>query len=132
MLQGDALMFWDQYAEHFERAALEHPEAFDMAEIRADVAAGKLMTVGIFDGVSMIAGACLELVEMREGKTLHVRYLAGNDMETWLEELQARLREIAAAYGCRWVSLTGRRGWAKRLEVMGYQTVAVQLQCEVA
>lgn len=131
MVQGEALALWSQYAEYFEQAAMEHPEAFDLEELRRDVASGKLMTIGIFDGVSMVAGACVELCELREGKTLHVRYLAGDHMEMWLTELHERLQEIARAYGCRWLSLTGRRGWQKRLKVLGWGPVAIQMKCEV-
>lgn len=131
LLGRTALVIWNEFKHYFELAALEHPESVDMEDVRARVADGRMMSIGIFDGVSMIAGAAVELYDARDGKTLHVRYLAGEHMEMWLEELQARLFEIAAAYGCRWLSLTGRQGWRKRLSNMGWNPVAIQMRCEV-
>lgn len=125
------MIVWQQFAQYFEMAALEHPEPFDLEELRAGVASGKFLTVGVFDGEGMLAGALCELTETRQGRSLHVRYLAGNHMEMWLEEMQARLAEIARAYDCRWLSLTGRLGWRKRLAKMGWNPVALQMRVGV-
>jgi len=125
------MILWEQFAQYFEKAALEHPQKFDLEELRGQVARGDVMTIGIFDGVSMLAGAAVELYEARDGLTLHVRYMAGDHMEMWLEEMQARLVEIARAYGCRWLSLTGRQGWRRELAKMGWNPIAIQLRCEV-
>lgn len=121
----------EQLREYFEMAALEHPAPFEWSEVEAGMQDGKLMAVGVFDGCGMIAGALLEQVEHRDGRGLHVRYLAGNHMEMWLDEMQERLLEIARAYDCRWLSLTGRPGWRRTLGKMGWNPVAIQLRCEV-
>jgi hypothetical protein len=129
---GDlALILWKQFADYFEKAALEHPAPYSLEEMRAKVADGSMLSVGIFDGVGMIGAAGVEIVEQRDGRTLHVAYLAGDSMEMWLEEMQARLIEIARAYDCRWLSLTGRQGWRKTLARLGWNPIAIQLRCEV-
>lgn len=127
-----AVLLWDEFSQHFERAALEHPAPFDMAELREQVARGELMTVGIFDGQHvMIAGALVELIEARDGRVLNVRYLGGGDIDQWLLELQTRVREIARAYGCKFLGLTGRLAWQRKLKPLGWYPSAIQMRCEV-
>lgn len=128
-----ALCRWDDFKGYFETAALEHPQTYNLAELRQLVADEKLLSIGIFDGEqTMVAAAAVELYHAQDGRTLHVRYLAGGEMNEWLDELMARLIEIARAYNCRWISQTGRQGWQRVLaKKFGWKTVAIQMRCEV-
>lgn len=126
-------MLWEDFKEHLELAINEHPgECVERLEdIRRDVKTGKAMVIEIFNGHELLAVGVLEQVELNDGRTLHVRYLQGNGMETWLDELHAKLYELAKAYGCKWISLTGRLGWKKALQRLNWNPIAIQLRAEV-
>lgn len=125
------MILWSQMRDYLELAALEHPSCYDMVELRAMVERGELLSVCAFDGCGLKAAALCEQIEMRDGKTLHVRLLGGDDMQMWLDDMQEALQLVARGYGCRWISLTGRQGWRKVLGRLGWNPVAIQMRCEV-
>ncbi len=129
-------MLWEHYREMLELAAIEHPAETpeNMAELRARVRRGDALLMGIYEGgvEAPVAAAVVEIVETRDGRTLHVRYLAGEGMGQWLDELHARLEEVARGYDCRWISLVGRMGWRRELRRFDFNPVAIHLRAEVA
>ena len=126
-------MMWDQFKPYLLLAVNEHPceSMEDLTGLREDVAEGRAMLVGMYSGAQMVAAGVVELVELSDGRSLHVRYLGGNGMDEWIDELHARLKDVAQEYGCRWISLTGRMGWRKVLKRLDYNPVAIQLRAEV-
>jgi hypothetical protein len=126
-------MLWDSFRDQLELAVMQHPGEHpeDLDALREEVAKGKLMVVQIFEGVEAVAVALLEFVKLRDGSALHVRYLSGNGMGGWLDELHEKLQEIARAYDCQWISLTGRMGWQKELKRLNWNPVAIQMRAEV-
>ena len=134
MTQGLGSMLWDSFREHLELAVVQHPgeSMEDIEHLRGRVRNGSAMVIQIFEGIEPVAIAVVEFLELRDGKALHVRYLSGNGMDGWLDELHAKLGEIARAYHCQWISLTGRMGWKKALSRLGYNPIAIQLRAEVA
>ena len=128
-----AVMLWQDFREHLELAVATHPgeRPADMEEVRESVKKGQALVLQIYDGMDLLAVAVVEKVEMRDGRCLYVRYLGGERMDEWLDELHARLEEVARVYSCRWIGLTGRMGWKKALAKLGWNPVAIQLRAEV-
>jgi hypothetical protein len=127
-------MMWDSFRDHIELAMATHPGevAEDLQDLRKDIVAGRAKLLQVWDGVEVIATAVLELQRLRDGDTLHVRYLAGECMDLWLDDLHMKLEQLARQNGCKWISLTGRMGWKRELKRLDYNPVAIQLRAEVA
>ncbi len=126
-------MLWDQFKPYLEQATLR-------AEMRADeltagarelVRDGKLMLVHIFDALETQAVAACELVELNDGRALHIRWLGGSNIDGWIDELHEGLRTLANANNCKWVTLNGRPGWQKMLKSYGMSPIAITLRAEV-
>lgn len=125
-----ALALWDASLPLLARAVEEHPGEFPecLDGLRDSVGTGRRMLVHIYEGPALLAVALLEFERLRDGDCLYVRYLGGQRMDEWLHELHARLGEIARAYDCAWVGLTGRLGWRKALAGLGWEPVAIQMR----
>ena len=129
---GNADLFWSEFKPYLERAALrsDHEQPID-ERTRELVKAGKLMLVQVYDALETQALAACELIELRDGRSLHVRYLSGSNVEAWTDELHEGLRVLANTNKCKWVTLTGRPGWQKALKAYGMKTVSITLRAEV-
>lgn len=66
-----------------------------------------------------------------KASVLHVVALEGTGMVEWLRELERVLRVYAAACGCKFISLHGRRGWVKTLKEYGWGESAVIMYKEL-
>ena len=125
-------MFWDQFKPYLERATLRTPTVQPIDErTRAAVRDGRLMLVQVYDAMETQAVAACELVELNDGRSLHVRYLSGENISAWIDELHEGLRVLANANKCKWVTLTGRPGWQKLLKSYRMNPVAITLRAEV-
>ena len=126
-------MLWDQFKPYLEQATSRGENRADAltAEVRDAVRAGRLLLVHIFDALETQAVAACELVELNDGRTLHVRWLGGSNIDGWIDELHEGLRTLANANKCKWVTLNGRPGWQKMLKSHGMTPVAITLRAEV-
>jgi len=126
-------MLWPTFAEQLRRAVLEHPGEHEatMTELRTQVRKGHAMIVQAYIEDQIEAIGLIEFVDLRDGKMLHIRYLAGEGMAEWLDDLYQLLVTIGKEYGCSWLGLTGRCGWKKVLSDMGFKTVALQMRAEL-
>lgn len=66
----------------------------------------------------------LEVLEYPKGKKCDIVMLAGENIETWIEEL-AEIEAWAKMNGCNKMTLTGRRGWVKMLSDYRIETVSM-------
>lgn len=66
---------------------------------------------------------------MPQYKTYHV-FLAGGDLDE-IKATQPWLEETAKANGCKYLSLTGRRGWERSLKDQGWRLQYITLYKEV-
>ncbi len=126
-------MLWDHFKPYLERATLRRATRADEfgADARELVRDGKLMLVHIFDALETQAVAACELLELNDGRALHIRWLGGSNIDGWIDELHEGLRTLANANKCRWVTLNGRPGWRKILKSHGMTPVAITLRAEV-
>jgi hypothetical protein len=126
-------MLWDHFKPYLERAT--ERAGFEAGQIneaaREQVRDGRLMLVHIFDALETQAVAACELVELNDGRSLHVRWLSGSNIEGWIDEIHEGLRTLANANNCKWVTLNGRLGWRKLLKSHGMTPVAITLRAEV-
>ena len=132
MTDGEAGANFDAVRPYLERAAEFAPyDRIDWEQQRAKVARGDALLVEITHGGERVAVAFLEMVRGREGDCLSVRWLSGAGMGGWLALLWSGLQDIARAYGCKYVAVTGRPGWSRALRGLGFRDLFRIVQAEV-
>jgi hypothetical protein len=129
---AEASRAWPALRERFLVAASEHPAEFEQ-DVDAQLGAvyrGDKFVIHVVDLDSMqaVAVGLLECCELRDGRTLHVRYLAGDGMGEWLDALLEELERIADVEQCAFLSLQGRPGWMRELRCRGWTPAAVYLR----
>lgn len=82
-------------------------------DILARLVDGSLMMIVITREERPISVMCLEFVERLSGRTCHCMILAGESMETWIDQWMVTWWQVAADYGCDKISIKGRPGWAR-------------------
>ena len=66
----------------------------------------------------------LEVLQYPKGLKCDIVMLAGEDIESWIEEL-AEIEGWAKRSGCNQMTLTGRKGWVKMLNEYRVKTVTM-------
>ena len=129
-----ALELWDSFKPRLIEAVEAHPaeSETDLEHVRTDVRRGKAMVLQIFEASQLLAVAVVELLDLKDGRSLHVRYLAGDGMDAWMDKLEARLQDMARFYDCVWVSIIGRLGWYRSLKLHGFEAVSIELRKRVS
>ena len=128
-----ANMLWPTYLDKIKEAMATHPSEThnSLVELRTDIRKGRALVLQMYEDDEVAAVGVVEIVDQSDGKMLYIRYLAGDGMEYWLDELHELLIEIAGNYGCQWLGLTGRLGWQRALKHLGFEPVAVELRAGV-
>lgn len=109
----------------------------DMAygEVTVDGILERLMNsqeilIGVFRGKELLCACVLGITQFETGKrVLQMPYVGGRDMEHWLHEGFAVIRQIAKETGCSHIRGCGRDGWGRALpELKRIRTI---YECEV-
>jgi len=73
-------------------------------------------------------GCCIvEIVESARGRACNLVVVAGGRLDKWIH-LEADVARWARERGCVRLTLTGRRGWARRLVRVGWGETAVTME----
>ena len=126
-------MLWDHFKPYLEKATKRagNLSATLTEDTRTAVREGRLIMVSIYDALETQAVAACELVELNDGRALHVRWLSGTNIEGWIDDMHEGLRVLANANNCKWVTLNGRVGWRRILKAHGMTPIAITLRAEV-
>jgi hypothetical protein len=118
----DAAECFERARPYLERAAAFAPlDLIDWDDARLECQKGNALLLQVAHGQELVAYAYLEMRRGSQGDALTVRWLGGVGMREWLGLLWESLQDIARAYGCRWVVVSGRRGWRKTLAPLGFR-----------
>ncbi len=110
-------------------SALEQGDAAFTPEQTLDaILCGRMGLWLIYDGDNPL-GAFTTLVD-RGAVTVFT--LGGEGMADWLDEADDFVTSYGRLQGCRFVNLTGRRGWTKILQRRGYKEVSVNVVKDLA
>ena len=126
-------MLWDHFKPYLQQAT-ERAGNLSGAlteDTRTAIREGRLMMVSIYDALETQAVAACELVELTDGRALHIRWLSGTNIDGWIEDMHEGLRVLANANNCKWVTINGRMGWQKVLKDWGMSPIAITLRAEV-
>jgi len=118
---------WDRVEPILSRAILHHTDE-DANEALHDLLQerSQLWVLNDFDAV------CLTQIVLRQTvKVLWVYYVAGDKMDTWLDELVKTLSAFGQYKGCNRMEFTGRPGWQKTLKAHGFNRAMVTMRLDL-
>lgn len=138
--------------DRFEVEGILSEEVGDFWPLVAGRIGKALRNGGSLEGVEVIRAALLDQVmqlwivweygrlrtivvtqveEYENGDTLKVVALEGDNLSDWMIILERLLRVFAAAKGCKYLALEGRRGWVKALKELNWKEVSVRMHKEL-
>ena len=130
-----ALEFWEVLAPHVERALAYDPYAsISVDDVRRQVQEGyaAVFVAWHTESEALLMTTVTQSYERRDGaRVLHVLATAGQDSRLWLRELVAQLKALAEQQGCVAVTMTGRTGWAKKLDKLGWRASSVTMEMAI-
>lgn len=111
-------------------AALDRGNAdHTAAEVRGHIDRGTMQLWLIWDGPRPVGCCITELIESPRGRACNLVVIAGQRFGSWAH-LEAVLTRWARRLGCVRLTLTGRRGWVRRLAGAWTET-AVTLERQI-
>ena len=69
-----------------------------------------------------------EITSYGQKKMLTIHFAGGSKMLEWLEEMDSLFHTWAVDHDCAGVELTGRKGWIKALEDLGWRSSFVVVE----
>lgn len=101
------------HIEHWIKAALVRGSDHTLEQVGLHLARGTMQLWLAWDGRPR--GVCVtELIEGARGRSCNIVIVAGEGFDMW-EHLEADVARWAREQGCVRLSLTGRKGWVRRL-----------------
>lgn len=108
---------FERWNEQIE-AALEHGNGtHTLEDVLSMVLANRLLFFS-FDNCFTI----MEVVEYPQFKVFH-GFLAGGDLHA-LKEAQVHMADVGKRFGCKYLSIAGRRGWTRALADQGWKHIS--------
>jgi hypothetical protein len=117
---------WPVVSPMIEKAVEFAANRADMIDIFTEVLQRRLVMWAAFNDDKEIIGCALtRLVAYPMSRILVFEYLAGDDVDTWLDEGADVLNSYAFDQKCEWMECRGRFGWVPRLKKYGWEAKAV-------
>lgn len=114
---------WPHVLPFIERSRAAVPAmvaARELAEdIRARAERGVYHVWAVYRDQALIGAFVTSLDSYARLRVCTIQYLAGHDMDAWIDLLDATVCEWAAINGCAQVELRGRPGWGRKVERLG-------------
>lgn len=123
--------FWPLLALRI-RIALRNGGSLEGVEVIRAALLDQVMQLWIvWEFGNMQAIVVTQIEEYEQGDTLKVVALEGENLSEWMVPLERVLRVFAAAKGCKYLALEGRRGWVKALKILNWKEVSVRMYKEL-
>ena len=125
VVREDIPALWHIIEPMLEQALEYSPERFDTVDIYADLLTSKLSLWIAIEDEEIVSCAVIRIYDTPLTRVLSLDYLAGKDMESWLNEGHETINRYAYDNKCRRMECRGRPGWSKPLKGLGWEAVAV-------
>lgn len=122
---------WNQVKPHID-AALYYTKGEMVAEgIKEKLLTGEdLLLLAVEDGI--LASIVCEIVQTATIKVCHVVACGGVRADIWLDKWYEIIVPLAKEQGCQRISLSGRKGWEKKLKRYGFEHAYTTLDQELS
>lgn len=124
---------WETVAPMIERAIEYNQNRHDIVDVFADILQRTLtLWVAMDDDAEIIGCAVIRIYEAPLSRIMVFEYLAGDNVDTWLDEGATTLNDYAFNQKCDWMECRGRFGWVPRLKKYGWESKAVFFERKVS
>lgn len=106
------------YAGPLLMSACHRTKLNALADIQADVLAGRSLLWVAWNGSTIVAAAATILINSGVGKVCVITACGGHDMKRWLP-LIGQIESYAKSEDCARIRIYGRKGWLRVLEGYG-------------
>jgi len=122
---------WPRVKPHID-AALRYTKGEIVADsIKEKLLKGEdLLLLAIEDGI--LASIVCEIVQTATIKVCHVVACGGVRADIWLDKWHEIIVPLAKEQGCQRISLSGRKGWEKKLGKYGFKHAYTTLDQELS
>lgn len=113
--------YWSN-VEEYARRALEF--AFDgmtVETVLERIVKGNLILVVCTVNGEIKASMTIEVCELPVGRIAHCMTLAGDDLESWVDEFVDTWKSIGKALNCDYITIKGRAGWERYARKYGFK-----------
>lgn len=123
---------WSVVGPMIDRAIEYTAHRVELIDVYADILLKNMMLWIAFNEENEIVGCAVTRVyETPLTRCLTFEYLAGDDIDTWLDEGDVMLNSYAFDMQCEWMDCRGRFGWVPRLKNLGWESKAVFFEKKV-
>jgi len=120
MLEGR----WEDISVHLVSPVEQSGGRFTLEDVFHSIAIGDYhLWVAIDEEIAEVVAVCVTgftLYPRQRMLTCH--FLGGSRMDEWLEEMDTILEKWGRQHGAKGIELTGRKGWGRALEPLGWKT----------
>ena len=122
---------WKQVKPHIEAALYYTKGEISSEQIKDKLLKGEdLLLLAIEDGI--LASIVCEIVQTATIKVCHIVTCGGVRADVWLDKWHETIVPLAKEQGCKRISLSGRKGWEKKLGKYGFKHAYTTLDQELS
>lgn len=115
----------DKHKLDIEKALCYARNSMSYNHVCEKVVTGKLIFIPLPNSI-MLCEVCV----MPNYRLFHC-FVAAGDLDELLSIGHVELNNVAASYDCKYISMTGRRGWERPLNKLGWESPLVTMYKEV-
>ncbi len=99
-------------------SALEYDPSYSVDDVLSEVDSGHAQLC--YAGESLVV---TNIVERPQARVFHI-WIAAGDLDELMEQLYPKLEQFAREQGCTAMSVSGRRGWIRKLKSHEFEETA--------
>jgi len=124
-------LIWQRVKPHIDAALSYTKGELDADSIKDKLEKGEdLLLLAIEEGI--LASIVCEIVQTATIKVCHVVACGGVRADIWLDKWYEIIVPLAKEQGCQRISISGRKGWEKKLKVYGFNHAYTTLDQELS
>lgn len=121
---------WPQVKDQIQSALNYTKGEISLNQVKEQLIKGNNLLLLVIDK-KVIASVVCELVDTASLKVCHILACGGEQIDSWLADILKTIKTIAKEQGCKRVSLTGRKGWERKLNKDGFKHAYTTLDLDI-
>lgn len=114
---------WEEVSLHLQSPVEQSGGRYTLEDVFHCIYKGEYHLWIVFDSdkLNIIAAAVTGFTDYPRKRMLTGHFLGGSRMDEWVEEMDTIFERWARDHGAKGIELTGRKGWGKALDKLGWK-----------
>jgi hypothetical protein len=121
---------WPEVESQIQRALDYTRGELTTDYIKTQLESGNALLLLALDGAILASIVC-EIVDTASLRVCHIIACGGEKADIWLDKWHEVIVPLAKEQGCRRISLSGRKGWVKKLQKYGFNYAYTTIDQEI-